>query len=217
MHRERVPQLARTEYGDGLITSLPFAARSRRAAGAGWPDGEEDQDAGAARRQHHGVGCAPTATPPAAVRQSQRRSRVRRSVSNQTVTRNREAAIAVAAGAEHAEHASGDRDALAAVKSQPDGIDVSDDGCRSGQSHKGRAAAIACARRTAAAPLATSSIRTTTPRPVPVVRSTFAAPTFPLPARRTSDPRLPGQQEREWDGTREVADEDRKHQVSLQW
>ena len=41
---------------------------------------------------------------------------------------------------------------------------------------------------TAAAPLATSSTVTASARPIPVFRSTLAAPTLRLPTRRTSIP-----------------------------
>jgi hypothetical protein len=44
------------------------------------------------------------------------------------------------------------------------------------------------ASSTAATPLRMSSAITTTPSGTPVVRSTFAAPTLPLPATRTSMP-----------------------------
>ena len=42
-------------------------------------------------------------------------------------------------------------------------------------------------------------------------------PDVPATGETDVDTRLPGQQEREWDRAREVADENRKHQVSLQW
>ena len=48
--------------------------------------------------------------------------------------------------------------------------------------------AAAYAVSTLAAPLPMSSIITVTPSGSPVVRSTFAAPTLPLPATRTSIP-----------------------------
>ena len=48
--------------------------------------------------------------------------------------------------------------------------------------------AAACASSTANAPFAMSSAITVTPRDVRVVRSTFAAPTLPLPVTRTSMP-----------------------------
>jgi hypothetical protein len=46
----------------------------------------------------------------------------------------------------------------------------------------------ACAASTVATPFPTSRISTVTPSGVPDVRSTFAAPTFPLPETRTSIP-----------------------------
>ena len=47
------------------------------------------------------------------------------------------------------------------------------------------------------------------------VRMTFAAPTLPLPATRTSIPRPPREQERERNGAGEIAEQDR--QSSPQW
>ena len=93
-------------------------------------------------------------------------------------------------GRQDAEHAGRDRDTFAAVEAQPDRIDVADDRGGAGKRGQRRAAARQDDdQSTAAAPLATSSaITATAPRQVPVVRSTLAAPTLPLPATRTSIP-----------------------------
>ena len=90
---------------------------------------------------------------------------------------------------QHREHACRDRDAFAAVEAQPDRIDVADNGRGAGQ----RRDAAAAARHVGRAPPRPRPWRhrapsPTTPRQVPVVRITFAAPTLPLPATRTSIP-----------------------------
>ena len=150
-----VPQLPEPSTAIGLIAALPFAARSRRAAGGGSRDDGRGSGAGATSGQRPRCGARPTATPPAAARPSRRPSRVTHSASARRSRGRESPAIGCRDRREHAEHASRHRNPFAAVEPQPDRIDVPDDRRRSGDGHKVAPPAIACARRTAAAPLAT--------------------------------------------------------------
>ena len=89
---------------------------------------------------------------------------------------------------QHAEYAGRDRDALTAVEPQPDGIDVSDDGGGAGEGRKRRPGVRRMRQEDRRRALGDVERHDDDARPVPVVRSTFAAPTFPLPATRTSIP-----------------------------
>ena len=107
---------------------------------------------------------------------------------SQTTSRNTDGGRDRGERREHAEHTGRDRDPLAAVKSQPHRIDVPDDGRRARRRHRRSRPFADAAASTVAAPLRYRAPSPITPSGVPVVRSTLAAPTLPLPATRTSIP-----------------------------
>ncbi len=112
----------------------------------------------------------------------------------------------------NAEDPGRDGHTLSAVELQPHRIDVADDGRCAGRGRRSDAPPAArFTMRTAAAPLATSSSMTATARHVPVVRSTFAAPTLPLPATRTSMPARLASEKGERHRSSEVAEQHGKH------
>ncbi len=176
---------ARTDWNPsepGSSALVPCVNRRRFAAVA-----EEDQHCVPPRRRRRRPG-APIE--PGGRRQRERRgNRSERHVPRRRhVTRNSAIAIAVASGVKHGKDAGRHRHALAAVEPQPHRINVPDDRRGARQSRHAAATSGRMGEATAAAPFATSSAMTTSARPMPVLRSTLAAPTLRLPTRRTSMP-----------------------------
>ena len=105
------------------------------------------------------------------------------------------------------------RDALAAAKSQPDRVEMAEQGAERGELRQcpGHSAP---ASSTAAAPLATSSSRVAAARPLRPVRSTLVAPILPEPiARRSPSAGEPGQQQAERDRAQQIAEQQRQQRL----
>ena len=167
----------------------PRGARCRRGCAAGSSGAGRDERGGERGGEGDGAGAAP-ATPGPRGERERAGDRAERDVAAWPRRRRRRPrpGASAAQGSERREGAEAGGDALATLEAQPHRVHVADHGCDRGERGQRRVGRAGSARP--GAPRGHPCRRragTRAHRPaLPALRSTFVAPTLPLPTRRTS-------------------------------